>query len=316
MDSKEASSPYKTPTAYPKTSLAAQDQEGGKGLDAKLEPGANWTQLEFWDDEGTAPYLKDYEGRGLLKDKAILITGGDSGIGRSIAVLMAREGADVSFVYLPEEEEDAQATKKMIEKAGRRANLLPSDVTDSGNCKAVVQGHMKAFGKLSVLVNNSAMQEMCDDLKDISLDVVEKTYRTNVLSMFAMTKFALPYMKRGSAIINSSSVAAYMGNPQLVDYSSTKAAIATFTRSLAQQQAPKGIRVNAVAPGIIWTPLQPATKGNAAGNMDSLGVEAAPLQRPGMPVEVAVAYVFLASPLGSYFTGEVIHGTGGLEMQG
>ncbi|KEF59573.1 oxidoreductase [Exophiala aquamarina CBS 119918] len=229
---------------------------------------------------------------------------------------MAREGANISFVYLPEEEDDAQRTKEMVEKAGRKVNLIPSDVTTSDNCRAIVQNHMKVFGKLNVLVNNSAMQEMCDDLKDINLDTVEKTYRTNVLSMFAMTKFALPYMKRGSSIINASSVAAYLGNPQLVDYSSTKGAIATFTRSLAQQQAPKGIRVNAVAPGIIWTPLQPATKGNAAENMDSHGVESASLQRPGMPVEVAAAYVFLASPLGSYFTGEVIHGTGGLEMQG
>jgi NAD(P)-dependent dehydrogenase (short-subunit alcohol dehydrogenase family) len=312
MDAK----PETTPTAYPKTSLVSQDQEGGKGLDATLKPGANWTQLEFWDDEGTKPFLRDYEGRGLLKDKAVLITGGDSGIGRAVAVLMAREGANISFAYLPEEEQDAQVTKKMIEQAGVKAFLLPLDVTKEENCQKIVDAHMKEFGKLSVLVNNAAMQEMCDDLKDINLNVVEKTYRTNVLSMFAMTKFALPHMKRGGAIVNSSSIAAYMGNPQLVDYSSTKGAIATFTRSLAQQQAPKGIRVNAVAPGIIWTPLQPATKGNPAENMNNLGVEAAPLQRPGMPIEVATAYVFLASPLGSYFTGEVIHGTGGLEMQG
>lgn len=316
MDTKEASQPYKTPTAYPKTSLVPQDQEGGKGLDADLKAQANWTQLEFWDDEGTAPYLKEYEGRGLLKDKAVLITGGDSGIGRSVSVLMAREGADITFVYLPEEETDAQTTKKMIEAAGRKAHLLAMDITKPENPQKIVDAHMQQFGKLSVLVNNAAMQEMCDDLKDINLSVVEKTYRTNVLSIFAMTKFALPHMKRGSAIINSCSIAGYMGNPQLVDYSSTKGAIATFTRSLAQQQAPKGIRVNAVAPGIIWTPLQPATKGNAPENMDSLGVEAAPLQRPGMPIEVAVAYVFLASPMASYFTGEVIHGTGGLEMQG
>jgi NAD(P)-dependent dehydrogenase (short-subunit alcohol dehydrogenase family) len=316
MDTKEASQPYKTPTAYPKTELVPQDQEGGKGLDANLEAQANWTQLEFWDDEGTKPFLQDYEGRGLLKDKAVLITGGDSGIGRSVGVLMAREGADISFVYLPEEEQDAQDTKKMIEKAGHKANLIALDVTKEENCQKIVDSHMKEFGKLSVLVNNAAMQEMCDDLKDINLDVVEKTFRTNILSMFAMTKFALPHMKRGSSIVNSCSVAAYMGNPQLVDYSSTKGAISTFTRALAQQQAPKGIRVNAVAPGIIWTPLQPATKGNAAENMDSLGVEAAPLQRPGMPIEVATAYVFLASPLGSYFAGEVIHGTGGIEMQG
>ena len=208
----------------------------------------------FWDDEGTKPFLKEYEGRGLLKDKAALITGGDSGIGRSVAILMAREGADISFVYLPEEEEDAQATKKAIEEAGRKANLMALDITSRENCQKAIDQHMETFGKISVLVNNSAMQEMCEDLKDINLDVVEKTFRTNILSIFAMTKLALPHMKRGSSIINSCSVAAYMGNPTLVDYSSTKGAIATFTRSLAQQQAPKGIRVNAVAPGIMYVP--------------------------------------------------------------
>ncbi|KAK5145903.1 hypothetical protein LTR04_001187 [Oleoguttula sp. CCFEE 6159] len=280
-----------------------------------MKPAANWTQLEFWSNDGQ-PSLKEYEGRGLLQDKAVLITGGDSGIGRSVAILMAREGADISFVYLPEEEEDAQDTKKYIEKAGRKANLMPMDLRKNENCQKAVDGHMKAFGRLNVLVNNSAMQEMCDDLKDIDLDVVEKTFRLNILAMFAMCKFALPHMKRGSSIVNSCSVAGYMGNPQLVDYSSTKGAIATFTRSLAQQQAPKGIRVNAVAPGIIWTPLQPATKGNPAENMKGLGVGSAPLNRPGMPIEVATAYVFLASPYGNYFTGEVIHGTGGIEMQG
>ncbi|OAL21665.1 hypothetical protein AYO20_11337 [Fonsecaea nubica] len=308
--------PQAPPTAYPASSLKAQDQEGSKGLDSKLAPNANWTQLEFWDDEGNAPYLRDYEGRGLLKDKAVIVTGGDSGIGRAVAVLMAREGADITFVYLPEEEEDAQWTKNQIEKAGRQAQPLTLDVTSEENCKKIVEAHMKKFGKLSVLVNNSAMQEICNDIEDINLGVVEKTFRTNILSMFAMVKYALPHMKRGSSIVNSSSVAAYMGNPQLVDYSSTKGAITTFTRSLAQQLAPKGIRVNAVAPGIIWTPLQPATRGNPPEAMSALGVEEAPLQRPGMPVEMATAYVFLASPLGSYFTGETIHGTGGLEMQG
>ncbi|EXJ63394.1 oxidoreductase [Cladophialophora psammophila CBS 110553] len=308
--------PQAPPTAYPASSLKEQNQEGGKGLDLKLAPSANWTQLEFWDDEGKAPYLKDYEGRGLLKDKAVIVTGGDSGIGRAVAVLMACEGADITFVYLPEEEEDARWTKTQIEKAGRQAQPLAMDITSEENCKKIVEAHMKKFGKLSVLVNNSAMQEICNDIQDINLGVVEKTFRTNILSMFAMVKYASPHMKRGSSIVNSSSVAAYMGNPQLLDYSSTKGAITTFTRSLAQQLAPRGIRVNAVAPGIIWTPLQPATKGNPPEAMSALGVKEAPLQRPGMPVEMATAYVFLASPLGSYFTGETVHGTGGLEMQG
>lgn len=239
------------PTAYPSTSIKAQNQEGSKGLDAQMEPAANWTQLEFWDDEGTKPYLKEYEGRGLLKDKAVLITGGDSGIGRSVAILMAREGADVSFVYLPEEEEDAQATKKEIEKAGRKAQLMALDITVRENCQKAVDSHLNMFGKLSVLVNNSAMQEICEDITEINLDIVEKTFKTNIIAMFTMVKLAVPHMNRGSSIVNSCSVAGYMGNPKLVDYSSTKGAIATFTRSLAQQLAPKGIRVNAVAPGIM-----------------------------------------------------------------
>lgn len=237
-------------TAYP-WKISPQSQTGGKGLDKHLDPPANWTQYETWDDEGKKPSLQEYHGQGLLKDKAVLITGADSGIGRSVAVLMAREGADISFVYLPEEEEDAQDTKKMIEEAGRKALLMPLDITSEENCKKAIDAHIKTFGKLSVLVNNSAMQEMCEDLKDINLETVEKTFRTNILSMFAMVKFALPHMKRGSSIVNSCSVAGYMGNPQLVDYSSTKGAIATFTRALAQQQAAKGIRVNAVAPGIM-----------------------------------------------------------------
>ena len=160
------------------------------------------------------------------------------------------------------------------------------------------------------------MQEACNDFRDINMEVVEKTFRTNVLQMMAVTKHALKHMKRGSCIINSCSVAAFMGNPQLVDYSSTKGAIVTFTRALAQQQAPNGIRVNSVAPGIIWTPLQSATKGVTPDMLKGLGLNEAPLGRPGMPVEMGTAYVFLASPLASYFTGETMHGNGGIEVQG
>ncbi|KAH5407224.1 hypothetical protein HBI88_145160 [Parastagonospora nodorum] len=302
-------------TAYPAASIEPQNQEGGPGTDAATKQKAEWTRLEFW-DENQKPYLKEYEGRGLLQGKAALITGGDSGIGRAVAILFAREGADVSIVYLPEEEEDAQFVKSKIEEAGRKANLMQFDLKKRENCQAAVQGHMNAFGKLNVLVNNAAMQEMCEDITEIDLDVTEKTFQTNVVSMFAMTKYALKHMKRGDSIVNSSSVAAYMSNPSLLDYASTKGAIATFTRGLAQQQAKNGIRVNAVAPGIIWTPLQPATKNNPAESMDSLGVGACPLNRPGMPVEMATCYVHLASPLGSYCTGEVLHGSGGIEMQG
>ncbi|CBY01201.1 hypothetical protein IAQ61_012073 [Plenodomus lingam] len=302
-------------TAYPATSISAQSQSGGPGLDAKTKEKAEWSRLEFW-DENQKPYLKEYEGRGLLNNKAALITGGDSGIGRAVAILFAREGADVSIVYLPEEEEDAQYVKKKVEEAGRKANLMSLDLKVRSNCEKAVERHMKEFGKLNVLVNNAAMQEACEDIKDIDLDVTEKTFQTNIVSMFAMSKYALKHMRRGDSIVNSSSVAAYMSNPSLLDYASTKGAITTFTRGLAQQQAKNGIRVNAVAPGIIWTPLQPATKNVPADAMESLGVGACPLNRPGMPVEMATAYVYLASPMGSYCTGECLHGSGGIEMQG
>ncbi|KAF2150459.1 NAD(P)-binding protein [Myriangium duriaei CBS 260.36] len=306
--------PKAAPTAFP-SHIKSENQEGGPGLDSKTKTPAVWTQLEFWDDN-EKPYLKEYEGRGLFKDKAVLITGGDSGIGRSVAILFAREGADVTIAYLPEEEEDARWTLQQIEKAGRKGHGVTADLKEKENCKKIVDEHLKVHGKLNVLINNSSMQEICQDHKDIDLDVVEKTIRTNLWQMMAVTKFALPHMKRGDSIVNSCSVAGYMGNPQLVDYSATKGGIATFTRALAQQQATKGIRVNAVAPGIIWTPLQPATKGNPPGAIENLGIEEAPQGRPGMPIEVATAYVFLASPLGTYFTGEVLHGTGGIEMQG
>ncbi|KAF1942124.1 tropinone reductase 1 [Clathrospora elynae] len=302
-------------TAYPATSITSQSQSGGPGLDAKTEQKAEWSRLEFW-DENQKPYLKEYEGRGLLQGKAALITGGDSGIGRAVAILFAREGADVTIVYLPEEEEDAQYVKKKVEEAGRKAHLIQGNLRERTECEKAVEGHMKVFGKLNVLVNNAAMQEMCTDIKEIDLDITEKTFQTNVISMFAMSKYALKHMKRGDCIVNSASVASYMSNPSLLDYASTKGAIVTFTRGLAQQQAPNGIRVNAVAPGIIWTPLQAATKNAPAESMDSLGVGACPLNRPGMPVEMATFYVHLASPLGSYCTGEVLHGSGGIEMQG
>jgi len=304
------------PTAFPAFVPEDEtDQQGTAGLDAKTKLTGVWSQVEFWDENGK-PYLKEYEGRGLLKDKKVLITGGDSGIGRSVAILMAREGADITFVYLPEEEEDAVWTAEQIEKAGRKAQKLALNIREEANCKKAVDEHVKAFGRVDVLVNNSAMQEVCTDLKDIELERVEMTFRTNILAIFAMIKFALPHMQRGSSIINSGSVAGYMGNPELVDYSSTKGAISALTRALAQQQAPKGIRVNSVAPGIIWTPLQSATKGNPPSKIKGLGTQSAPVGRPGMPVEIATAYVFLASPLGTYFTGETLHGTGGIENQG
>ncbi|KAG9952382.1 tropinone reductase 1, partial [Aureobasidium melanogenum] len=295
--------------------ISAQDQQGGPGLDKDMKEQANWTQLEYWDDNGK-PYLKEYEGRGLLQDKAVLITGGDSGIGRSVAILMAREGADVSILYLPEEEEDAKYTIKQIEKAGRKGHGMQYDLKEEANCKAAIEEHIKVFGKLNVLVNNASMQESCEDHREIDISTVTQTFQTNIIQMMALSKYALQHMKRGDNIVNSASVLAYMGDPTKIDYSSTKGAIVTFTRALAKQQAPRGIRVNAVAPGIIWTPLQPATANVPAEGMKNVGVGAAPMNRTGMPIEIATAYIQLASPLGSYFTGECIHGTGGIEMQG
>jgi hypothetical protein len=162
--------------------ISAQDQQGGPGLDKDMKEQANWTQLEFWDDNGK-PYLKEYEGRGLLQDKAVLITGGDSGIGRSVAILMAREGADVSILYLPEEEEDAQWTIKQIEKAGRKGHGMQYDLKEVANCKAAIEEHMKVFGKLNVLVNNASMQESCEDHREIDMDVVQKTFQTNIIQV-------------------------------------------------------------------------------------------------------------------------------------
>ncbi|KAI5194628.1 short chain dehydrogenase/ reductase-like protein [Aureobasidium subglaciale] len=303
--------------------ISAQDQQGGPGLDKDMKEQANWTQLEFWDDNGK-PYLKEYEGRGLLQDKAVLITGGDSGIGRSVAILMAREGADVSILYLPEEEEDAQWTIKQIEKAGRKGHGMQYDLKEEKNCKAAIDEHIKVFGKLNVLVNNASMQESCEDHREIDIAVVcrykyavtEEITDHDDAQMMALSKYALQHMKRGDNIVNSASVLAYEGDASKVDYSSTKGAIVTFTRALAKQQAPKGIRVNAVAPGIIWTPLQPATANVPAEGMKNVGKGMAPMDRTGMPIEIATAYIQLASPLGSYFTGECIHGTGGIEMQG
>jgi NAD(P)-dependent dehydrogenase (short-subunit alcohol dehydrogenase family) len=236
-------------TAY-KWNISAQDQQGGPGLDKDMKEQANWTQLEYWDDNGK-PYLKEYEGRGLMTDKAVLITGGDSGIGRSVAILMAREGADVSIAYLPEEQEDADYTIKQIEKAGRKGHGIAYDLTEEANCKAAVEEHIKVFGKLNVLINNASMQVSCDDLREIDISTVTKTFHTNIIQMISMSKYALKHMKRGDNIVNSASVLGYMGDATKIDYSSTKGAIVTFTRALAQQQAPKGIRVNAVAPGIM-----------------------------------------------------------------
>jgi len=250
-----------------------------------------------------------YKGAGKLAGKAALVTGGDSGIGRAVAVLYAREGADVALVYLAVEETDAQETRQAIEKEGRRALLLPGDVTDPAFCKRAVEQTVAQFGRIDVLVNNAAYQMKQDSLTDIPVEQIEKTFRTNIFGYMYMAQAALPHFKEGAAIVNTGSIAGLEGNPQLIDYASTKGAIHAFTKSLAQSLVTKGIRVNCVAPGPVWTPLIPASyppeKVTKHGSSN-------PLSRPAQPEEIAPAYVFFASAADSGFiTGEVLTLLGG-----
>jgi len=296
-------------TAY--ASRPTAQHQNLPGLDSNMNPVAEWTRQEFWKDG--KPYLREYVGSGKLEGKKALITGGDSGIGRSVAEMFAREGADCSIVYLPQEQPDAEAVRDAIQKVGKQCLLLPLDLTVRANCEEAVKLHVASFGHIDVLVNNSARQTMTEHVEDLDLDDVELTFRTNILSQFAITKYAVPHMLPGSSIVNSTSVGAYDGSVMSVklDYSSTKGAIVTFTRSLSQQLAPRHIRVNAVAPGPIWTPLNPATKNQPADEMSDFMFKGSPLGRMGQPAELGPAYVFLASPDSSYATGSVIQVNGG-----
>ena len=257
-------------------------------------------------------YAPRFAGVGRLKGKGVIITGGDSGIGRAVAVAMAREGASVCIVY-KEEHEDAQNTVRLIEAEGARALALAGDVGQEAFCREAVAKAADAFGRINVLVNNAAEQHQREDITEISEEQLERTFRTNIFSFFFMAKAVRPLLKAGDSIINTASVTAYKGSPQLLDYSSTKGAIVAFTRSLSMSLAKDGIRVNAVAPGPIWTPLIPATF--PPEKVKTFGSDV-PMSRPGQPREVAPAYVFLASDDATYISGQVIHPNGGTVVNG
>jgi len=246
----------------------------------------------------------DYKGSGKLQNMAALITGGDSGIGRAVAVLYAREGADVAIVYLKDEQSDAEETKSYIEKEGRRCLLFPGDVKDYAFCENTVKTTVAEFGKIDILVNNAAFQLHADSLEEITEEHFDETIRTNIYGYFHMAKAALPHLKAGSSIINTGSETGLFGNPKLLDYSTTKGAIHAFTKSLARNVVSRGIRVNSVAPGPVWTPLNPADKG--ADEVPKFG-QSTDMKRPAQPEEISPAYVFLASPAcASYITGIVL----------
>ncbi|MEH7416409.1 SDR family oxidoreductase [Neobacillus drentensis] len=254
----------------------------------------------------------NYKPGGKLAGKTAIITGGDSGIGKSVAIYFAKEGADVAIVYL-EEHQDAEETKQLIEAEGRRCLLFSGDIGSEDICKDIVNKTINEFQKLDILVNNAAEQHPQKSLLDITSAQLEKTFRTNIFSYFYMTKMALPHLKKGASIINTASITAYHGNEQLLDYSATKGAIVSFTRSLAMSLAKQGIRVNGVAPGPIWTPLIPSTF--PEDQVASFGANT-PLGRAGQPHELAPSYVYLASDDASYVSGQMIHVNGGTIVNG
>ncbi|WP_422657818.1 SDR family oxidoreductase [Paenibacillus sp. EC2-1] len=253
-----------------------------------------------------------YKAAGKLDGKVALITGGDSGIGRAVAVTYAKEGADVSIVYLSEHK-DAEETKRQVEQEGRKCILIAGDIGDDTFCSEAVKQTIEQLGKLDILVNNAAEQHPQKKIEDISKDQLERTFRTNILGMFYMTQAAMPHLGQGSAIINTASITAYRGSPNLIDYSATKGAIVSFTRSLSLNIVDKGIRVNGVAPGPIWTPLIPSTF--TEDEVSKFGASQ-PMKRPGQPEELAPAYVYLASSDSSYVSGQIIHINGGEVING
>lgn len=283
-------------TQYPKSDVIQKQSQPEPGLDEKLKPHA---------DHGE----KTYKGTGRLKGRRALITGGDSGIGRAVAIAFAREGADVAINYLPEEMSDAEDVLAAIKLAGQKGIGIPCDISDESNCKSMVRTAVKQLGGIDILVNNAGKQVYVESIEDLSSEQFQETFATNVFATFWISKAAIPHMPEGASIINTTSIQSYQPSPGLLDYASTKGAITAFTKSLAKMLVKKGIRVNAVAPGPIWTPLQPS-HGQPQEKLEKFGSNV-PLGRPGQPAELAPAYVFLASQESSYITAEVIGVTGG-----
>lgn len=287
------------PQDQPKQTLPPQHQDHRPGTESEMHP-----KPEFESNE--------YKAAGKLKGKVALITGGDSGIGRAVAVYYAKEGADVSIVYL-NEHKDAKETKRQVEQEGRKCLLIAGDVGDDAFCRDAVTETVEKLGKLDILVNNAAEQHPQKKIEDITKEQLERTFRTNIFGMFYLTQAAMPHLSKGSSIINTTSITAYRGSPQLLDYASTKGAIVAFTRSLSMNVVGQGIRVNAVAPGPIWTPLIPSTF--PPDQVAEFGATQ-PMKRPGQPEELAPAYVYLASTDSSYVSGQVIHVNGGEVING
>jgi NAD(P)-dependent dehydrogenase (short-subunit alcohol dehydrogenase family) len=274
-------------------------EDGLPGHESELTPKPDWEPR--------------YTGSGRLAGKVAIVTGADSGIGRAVAALYAREGADVAIFYLCEHD-DAEKTKRIVEAEGRRAILIPGDLGDKHFCEAAVQKVVDTFGRLDVLVNNAGEQHPDEDIRDITEEQLKRTFQSNIYSMFFMVQAALPHLKEGAAIINCTSITMYKGAPILLDYSATKGAITAFTRSLSQNLIDKKIRVNAVAPGPIWTPLNPSG-GQPPEKVPDFGKDT-PMGRPGQPNEVAPAFLFLACADSSYMTGQVLHPNGGTIVNG
>lgn len=280
-------------------SQPAQHQDQRPGLESEMNPLPRSTDYK-------------YKGSEKLLNRVAIITGGDSGIGRAVAIFFAKEGADVAVVYL-NEHEDAQETVRLVEQEGRRCIAIAGDIGDESFCKQAVQKTLDAFGHIDILINNAAEQHPQKSIEDITAEQLERTFRTNIFGMFFMTKAVLPHFESGSKIINTTSVTAYQGSPELLDYSSTKGAIVAFTRSLSESLIEKGIRVNGVAPGPIWTPLIPSTF--PEDKVESFGKQV-PMQRAGQPEEIAPSYVFLASDDSSYMSGQILHPNGGKVVNG